>query len=249
MTNPVRLCVRFAIPFLCSLLVLPISGQVTTGQSATTFRLDDSSDWWSANRSPDADADVDVQKRELPSSNFRVLGVELGEGMFDHAAAKLGKATIVERGDASTGRSQVCYVSTQPGEKVYLIFEQGEVDYSFYLFTGGPSWDGSDWCVHSGLVSHRLATESGLRLGLTPSQAIAILGRPSSRRANELLYSFSLRKKNSPTELRRLRQQHPELSDKDFEEDYGGYDLWVSVRLEFVGSKLSYLGILKSETD
>jgi len=61
--------------------------------------------------------------------------------MFERAAAKLGISAIIERGDASTGRSQACYVSARDGAKVHLIFEQGEVDFTYYMFVGGPAWD------------------------------------------------------------------------------------------------------------
>ena len=126
---------------VCLLLVFPLAGLAT--QSDDTVRLDNS-DWWSTSRSSDSGEDIKTQERELASPNFRVLGVTLGETMFSRAATKLGKATTVERGDASTGRRQVCYSSAGPQEKVHLIFEQGEVGYTFYLFAGGPAWEGAD---------------------------------------------------------------------------------------------------------
>lgn len=141
--------------------------------------------------------------------------------MFSHAAAKLGEATDTERGDASTGRHQVCYVSALGGEKIYLIFEMGEVDFNFYLFTGGPSWHGIDFCVPSGMVSRSTSSASGLHLGITPAQAIAILGQPSGRSPNELFYTLHKRKKLSPEDLKTLRQHHAELSDREFAEEYG----------------------------
>jgi hypothetical protein len=77
----------------------------------------------------------------------------------------LGKATVVERGDASTGRSQICYSSLGKQSKTYLMFEKGEVNDSFYLFKGGPDWKGSKLCTASNLVTTNLSTASGLRLG------------------------------------------------------------------------------------
>jgi len=112
---------------------------IPAGQTATRVRLEDNSDWWSGERSLDSGESIGTQQRELSPSNFRVLGIELEGGMFSHAATKLGKATLVERGDAATGREQACYASTREGENVHFIFERGEVDSSFYLFIGGPA--------------------------------------------------------------------------------------------------------------
>ena len=167
-------------------------------QTGTTERLDDNSDWWYYYNAPESDATANTQAREVSSSNFEVLGIHLADGMFSQAAAKLGAATIIERGDASTGRQQACYVSAQDGTKVHLIFERGEVDFTYYLFVDGPDWDGSDRCVRTNLISRSLATASGVHLGQTPSQVIAILGPPSRRGKDELIYSLNVRKKTLP---------------------------------------------------
>ena len=236
---------------LSAILLLSIPGwhfKVQAGQTAAGNYINDNSDWWSVYSSSDSDKKTNLQEREILSSNFQVLGIGLDEAMFSQAAAKLGEATHVERGDASTGRDQACYVSAGSGERVYLIFERGEVDFTFYLFAGGPSWNGIDRCTASNLVSRTVSTASGLHLGLTPPQVIAILGKPSNRRANELIYSLHTKKKTPLTLLRKLRQGHPELGDKEFLEEYGEYDLEVWGDLRFAGSKLTYLCISKAET-
>jgi hypothetical protein len=231
---------------VCLLLVFPLVGLTT--QADDTVRLDNS-DWWSTSRSSDSGEEIKTQERELASPNFRVLGVTLGESMFSRAATKLGKATTVERGDASTGRRQVCYSSLGPQEKVHLIFEQGEVGYTFYLFAGGPAWEGADRCVASNAISRSLATASGLHLGMTPAQVIAILGKPTKRRENELVYSFLIRKKTSPKDLKEARERNPEMSEKDFQSNYAYYDLGTGVVAKFLDSKLTYLAVSKVESN
>jgi hypothetical protein len=237
-------------------IVMPLCA-LLAGQWPTHIRQEDDSDWWSSYYSAPGSEENDneknknagIQEREIAPSNFQVLGITLDEAMFSHAAAKLGEATDIKRGDASTGRDQVCYVSALDSEKIYLIFERGEVDFNFYLFTGGPSWHGIDFCVPSNMVSRSTSTSSGLHLGITPAQAIAILGRPTSRSANELSYTLHKRKKLLPEDLKTLRQQHPELTDREFAEEYGEYDLGVGADLKFVNSRLTYLTIGKSETN
>lgn len=243
-TNKVRhlaLCSSFFLLLCCPLPCSPT-------QSDDAIRLQDDSDWWSTSRSPDSYGDVKTEQREFATSTFQILGISLGETMFNRAAVKLGRAVNVERGDASTGRRQVCYTSFGDQDNVHLIFEQGEVGYALYLFSGGPDWEGADRCLATKAVSRNLATMSGVHLGQTPAQVVAILGRPTQRREDELVYSFLLRKKTRPEKRQALRQQEPQMSEKEFEETYGYFNLGASLVAKFKSSKLTYLAIYKVES-
>jgi hypothetical protein len=244
--------VRYGCSFVrvstISLVLLACSVAALSDQIGSTIRFPDNSDWWSDYNAPESEATTNTQAREVSSSNFEVLGIHLSEDMFTQAAAKLGPATIIERGDASTGRGQACYVSTEDGPKVHLIFEQGEVDYTYYLFADGPDWQGSEHCVSTSLVSRSLATASGVRLGETPAQVIAILGRPSFRGNNELLYSLDVRKKRTPEELKRLREGNPGLDEAD-SHNYDSYDSGANFIARFVHSKLTYFTASASDVD
>jgi hypothetical protein len=224
------------------------SQQAMSKQTQPTVRLEDNSDWWSLTKENASDVAIEFQERDLPRSNFRILGIDLDKGLMDRAKEKLGVATIVERGDASTGRYQLCYMSSDDISKTYLIFETGEVNDAFYLFRGGTPWNGNDECSATKVVSSRLSTASGLHLGLTPSQVIAILGRPTNRRKGELGYAAHTRKKTSAAELNEWRKQQPQMSDKEFKANYEFYDLSVGIVLKFVNSKLTYISISKSAT-
>jgi hypothetical protein len=217
-------------------------------QNPPSSAYPDNSDWWSGLNSSGSDEVVNVQERELPPTTFRVLGIALSEEMFRRAAAKLGKAQILERGDASTGRSQACYVSSKGSPKTFLIFEQGEVDFGFYLFSDSRPWNGMDRCTPSALVSDEISIALGLHLGQLPAEVIAILGKPSRRSKDELLYSLHAKKKNSPEDLRRARQANPNMSDTEFHENYDFYDLGVGILARFTNSRLTYLSVSKSET-
>jgi len=150
---------------------------------------------------------------------------------------------------ASSGRSQICYVSGQDRpKKVHLVFESGEVSNLFYLFAGGPDWIGSDLCVKSNLVTENLSVASGLRLGQTPDEVKAILGKPSAVIGNKVIYSFAFEKKTSSSDFDKLRQQHPELSDEDLHRNYELYSIGVYIEARFTQSKLSYLSVSKAET-
>ena len=188
----------------------------------------DDSDWWSMTRGVDG-ADIEPQKRLPADSNFSILGVALGDSQFVQVGARLGTASQVIRGDASTGRTQACYVSSNSSPQVHLVFEQGEVDYAFYLFSGGPDWQHSELCKKSSTISSRLKTGSGLALRQTRSQVEAILGKPTAVQANTLIY---------------FDQVHIEPRDHSTP-----YDLTTYIEARFADGKLNYLGVMKSETD
>jgi hypothetical protein len=208
----------------------------------------DNSDWWSVLRTDDSDESMTFQKREPAASNFRILTISLGEDMFKQAAAKLGAAGKIQRGDAASGREQACYVSPGNSKLVHLIFEQGEVNYSFYLFADEPDWQGSEKCLPSQLISRGLSTASGLHLGQTPSEVRAVLGKPSVRRKNQFIYSFLVKKRTSVKDLKEARIHNPEMSDQEFHANYNFYDLTVGIDARFADSKLSFLAVSKAET-
>ena len=208
----------------------------------------DNSDWWSHLRTDDSGREVAVLKREPAATNFKILGIDLGDnGLFGKAVAKLGEAQTVHRGDASSGRSQICYTSLQDHEnRIHLVFESGEVSDWFYLFAGGPDWKGSDVCAKSNLVTKNLSVASGLRLGQTPAEVKAILGKPSAVLANRIIYSFEVEKKTSAGDLDKLRHQNPSLSEEELHRNYDSYSLGVYIEARFAQSKLNYLAVSKT---
>ena len=124
---------------MCSFLVTVsfLAVVAVAAQNGHAVYTSDNSDWWSHTRILKFDKKSVVQNREPSASNFQILGLDLGDDIFSKAEVKLGKAAIIERGDAAAGRSQVCYVS--PEGRIYLIFEKGEVSELFYLFRGGQT--------------------------------------------------------------------------------------------------------------
>jgi len=168
--------------------------------------------------------------------------------MFNEAWAKLGKAQRVDRGDASSGRSQVCYVSVQGSRKIRLVFESGEIADFFYLFADGPNWNGSDLCAKSNLLTENLSVASGLRLGQSPGQVRAILGKPSVETGQRITYSIELEKLTPASDFAKLHRQHPELPEDDLRRNYASYTLSVYIEARFAQSRMNYLAVSKRET-
>jgi hypothetical protein len=209
----------------------------------------DSSDWWSYTRQeelPVPQRPIRFQNRQPSESNFNVAGLALG-AIWDFAEirSKFGEATEVERGDAASGRNQICYLSPSGG--VHLIYELGEVDAVFYLFMNGAKWNGSQLCAVSEAVSARISTASGLRLGLQPQQVKDILGKPSVATASKLVYYFSYKERTPPEALARLRQNYPDMIDTEFTKNFEYADVESYIEARFALGKLSYLAISKSD--
>jgi hypothetical protein len=235
-------------PQEASIKPLPRIPVVRAG-SISTVSLGDDSDWWSVLRSVDSDQGIPWQEREPPPGSLKIIGVDLEKNwQMSQALLRVGPGTIVQRGDAATSRAQLCYVSEHHQGRVYLVFEGGEVAESFYLFSDGPHWKGDTLCAPSGLVSANLRNEAGLGLAETRQQVTALLGKPSLSRTDRLVYFFGVRKKTPADEFEKARRAHPEMSDKELDENYGSYDLSVSIEVRFTGTKSSYIGVTWSAT-
>jgi hypothetical protein len=204
--------------------------------------LRDNSDWWSTFARA---GNVKPQPLDTPNVNFQILGVSLDEGGFSKILTKLGKVTEVSRGDASTGRRQFCYASVD--NKLHLIFEKGELDYSFYLFSGGPTWKGSEYCLKSTLISKDIGTASGLHLAMNAADLKTILGKPNASTIDTLVYSRESRKETSEEDLKKVREKSPHMSEEELSR-YRFSDIDVTIEARFAASRLIYLGIAKSET-
>lgn len=207
----------------------------------------DSSDWWSITGSLGDEGDGTIQNREIAGGNFQILGVDLREDAIARLEKRLGKTPVVNRGDASTGRAQACYLSSSK-PPTFLVAEEGEVNYAFYLFNDAAPWNGRELCTRSTKISHDVQTASGLHLGQTPEQVSKILGKPSRRTPNELSYVLEVRKGPTPDALARCRSQHPELNGNEIPENCVTYDLTVVIRARFAHAKLVYLVVSTSET-
>lgn len=220
-----------------------------TGTLNQPIYLRDNSDKWSNFPADASGKQIPELKRDPPPGVSRILGIDIKQQSrsLGKAIATLGAAKAVSRGDASTGREQVCYVSETSPRKVHLVFEQGEVYDAYYLFEDGPHWNGESFCALSKLISPDLRNDAGLGLGETRNQVEAVLGKPSLRRPDMLYYDFSLTKRTPRKELEAARKANPGISEKVLEEDYGSYYLQVTVEVDFRGEKSRYLGVSWSE--
>ncbi|HEX5235345.1 MAG TPA: hypothetical protein VFW25_08450 [Silvibacterium sp.] len=194
---------------------------------------------------------IRVQHGELAKGNFQILGVDLAadEEVLAQAARLLGNVPTVSKGDAADAIEQACYRSVGENADTFLVFGRGEVDYSFVLSSDSPAWKRNHACRESSEVNRRIATSSGLHLGQTQKQVIDILGLPTARRYDAvdrrdfLEYDFERQKRTAPQSLARARQQYPEMSKREFHQNYDFYDLGETIDLRFVNDRLSEMRV------
>lgn len=224
-------------------MLLPLIGLFSfrlAGQ-ARQISPDDNSDWWSITGPAGEEVTETIQSREVADANFQILGVDLRQDAIARLEKRLGRTPTVARGDGGESREQACYRSPEEESPTFLIAEEGEVNYAFYLFNDVTPWNGRDICTRSGEISREVRTASGLHLGQTPEQVIKILGKPSRRRTNELSYLLEVNKGTAPDALARCRSRYPDLT-------CATYDLTVVIRARFVHAKLVYLAVSTTET-
>ena len=230
----------------CVLMLFLLS---ETSFPAQSIRLEDNSDWWSKTNPKFPYVDIKLQDKDIATGNFQIAGFDLKTVEFDQVAAKFGKAKIVERGDASIGRSQACYTSEDSSPSVHLIFEFAEDESIFYLFSRGPDWNGSRLCVKSRKVSLALSIPSGLRLGITQVEVESILGKPAVIRGERYIYNRLVERKVSPQEFEKMRKEYPmSLSNQEAHKKFDTYPTGLYIEVRFSNSKLNYLAVAMTGT-
>jgi hypothetical protein len=225
------------------LLLLSFYASICASLGGQSIRLEDSSDWWSMNNQRNLGLYMEPIEKRFDTRNFKILNLSLDTLTFAAVASKLGKAPVVERGDASTGRSQICYTSGTSADKIHLVFEFGEGQSSaFYLFRGGVDWSGSNRCVKSSKLTENVSTEIGLRLGLPRVQVEAILGKADVAEGDRIAYGREFYRRATKEEFERSRQEYPEsLSDEAAEGKFGSVPVTMELQARFKDSKMNYL--------
>jgi hypothetical protein len=210
-------------------------------------RLKNRTDWFSINNESFHRTTITPGNESIDSRTFEILGVALGTDQFRLLAIKLGNAPIIKRGDASAAREQVCYTGGEVSSNVYLVFEFGEDENVFYLFRDGADWNGRAQCVRTKQISMSSGTDSDLKLGLTPTDVEAVLGKADAVFGDRLVYHREIQEKTTPAQFEKLREDYPEqLSDGVAHKKFEFYSVDIYIEARFGKSGLTYLAVSKS---
>jgi len=216
--------------------------------TSTTVRLADHSDWWSILNENFYWPIDKPASNELSADNFEIAGIKLEhDPTFRSVKGKFGRAVSATRGAASSGRYQVCYVS-QDKPSVRMIFEESELNLTFYLFEEGQSWNGQALCGESTQVTSALRTTSGLGLGMSAAEVERVLGKADISSPTRLVYQREVEKHTPDDKLADLRTEHAEMSEKDFHESYDSYELELYIEARLTDGKVTYWAVSKAES-
>ena len=133
----------------------------------------------------------------LDKSNLTILGLVVGNCASLDVYSKLGPS-IPFKDDAKPDVTQVCYVSNQDETLILFSFENSQCS-RFRLMAPKNKFHKWHFCEKSPLVSKHLATESGLKLGISKSRMKAILGDPKHESDETLDYVYEWKQKMNKT--------------------------------------------------
>jgi hypothetical protein len=254
MSTP-RFAYRCAVVSLCMVVAIPIVQlygqdklQVAPPDKSDTFERDENGKKFR------------VQHHEIAKTNFQIAGVDLAakEEVLTQSARTLGRVETVATGDGAAFLERACYRPTEENDSTRLIFIRGEVSPFFILSSENSAWRWKTPCRRSTKITRSVATASGLHLGQTQEQVIAIIGLPTRFSRNMknggvyLIYEHEVKKKMSSSELapylRDALIQYPNLDQETWIKNYGYYSLWESIHAKFINNAMTNIEVWWSET-
>jgi len=140
---------------------------------------------------------------KLSSQNFEIVGIALASSEVEDLERVLGRRTFPDTPSPDREGVQSCYCS--PGnDRTVLQFDTwiGTV-VEFHFFQGSRRLVSR--CTKSRRISRSLATASGVRLGMSRREAIALLGKPANSGEDLLEYELDYNRSPTPEELKQSR--------------------------------------------
>jgi hypothetical protein len=137
---------------------------------------------------------------KLDSKNFEVLGIRLGGSEIGDVERILGPAPV--RQAIHIEEASRCYAS-RANDWTILEFDNWLTNVvEFRIYQGSPQ--SINQCAKSSLVSNSLSTASGLKLGMSRREVVALLGPPSKMEGDDLIYESSSDRPPTPEEVKRF---------------------------------------------
>jgi hypothetical protein len=176
--------------------------------------------------------------QEINTKNFEIAGITLGVSTGQDVEQILGPAPRVDTPDHEGVRS--CYLSAA-GDGAVLEIESWVGSVIQFRLDSRPNATEVN-CAKSPLVSRKLATGTGLKLGLLRKQVIAILGQPTAVKGARLEYEESFDRPLTTQEKLRLKQSGPPW-------DVNSIHVMNRIYLTLSEGKVVSISVLHNETD
>jgi hypothetical protein len=145
-----------------------------------------------------------AKKADITEADATIRGFAIGHASLKDVQTKLGNAEIVRASRDEESDVLVCY--TSPADGTVLAFYSGamggweDITY-FAIWSREAAFPDALRCTPSAGVSRRLATDSGLRLGLTAAEVKAIAGKPTRSSRTLVKYDYDCRRKMTNKEI------------------------------------------------
>lgn len=146
---------------------------------------------------------------DIPNADATISGFTIGRTSLEDVQAKLGKARIVRVSREEESDVQICYVSPADGTvfAVYSGAMGGWKDITrFALWSREAAFPDVSSCTASSDISNALATQSGLRLGLSAPVLKRIAGAPSRVSGSSMMkYDYACRRKMTEVDVKQFK--------------------------------------------
>lgn len=168
--------------------------------------------------------------RQPPTSQFKILGLQLLTSDINEVRKRFGKSESMDRDEC--GGEDFCFESPRDDKPATLIVDL----WGDHLrgFTVIASRLKNRHCFESRLVTDNLGTEGGVRLGMTSHEVARVLGMPQRATPEALAYSFETRPRMTESDLRSLERHWPRteiLSDPYWND-------WSTIEVGLRGSRV-----------
>ena len=137
--------------------------------------------------------------KELDKSNYTVLGLTIGECSRHDILSKLGP-TLRIIDEKNTNTDHLCYISDRDETLILFSFKANRC-IRFQMMSRKYQFYKWHFCAVSPIVTERIATESGITLGMQKSHLIKILGTPKKESEAMLFFEFKKKKLKAKEEL------------------------------------------------
>jgi outer membrane protein assembly factor BamE (lipoprotein component of BamABCDE complex) len=188
---------------------------------------------------------AEPHREKLGDQHLTLLGLTLGMHTLKDVEVRLGSTQILSRKEHAP--DQLCYISAEKGDETVIVFEAGplggwEILTAFRIISSKLSFKKTDQCRETSYISKRTQTKTGIRVGITREQLIAILGSPSKVIGNNFFFLFSVQRRMSEDEIRDMERRWPDVRKNPY------FDVSSSVHATFSNSELSSVCISKIES-
>lgn len=132
------------------------------------------------------------------------MGMRLGRDTLSDVLSRIGLAPLTPRG--AEAPDELCYAAENPFEATWVVFGSGasgkwEVLTHFRVLSSAPA---GLTCRRTPLITGALATDGGIRKGMSLQELSSRLGPPSEAGAANVLYNYRERTLRGTMENGRL---------------------------------------------